>query len=69
MVETSSAEERALRDVGKYGLLGDLRGEECDEFIRRGGIESEAVCTASKMWAGISISLDEDQSALLAIVE
>ena len=62
MEETSSAEDRALRDLAMRDLLGDLesafRGEERAELGRRAGTESDAVWTASRMCAGISIVMD-----------
>lgn len=55
-MERSSAEDLALRDLGKRGMLG-FRGDVwADLTLRRG--RSDAVCTASKIWEGISIVMD-----------
>ena len=51
-------EERALRDLAKRGSLRDFRSEDLAEGMRAGGCErSDAVVTASKMCAGMSIAM------------
>ena len=55
-----STEERALRSFGKRGSLRDFRSDDVAEGTRAGeGCEnSDAVVTASKMCAGMSIAME-----------
>ena len=53
-----STEERALRSFGKRSSLRDFRRDDLAEGMRAGGCESsDAVVTASKMCAGMSIAM------------
>ncbi len=56
-------EERALRDLAKRGSLRDFRSDDLAEGMRVGGgcEKSDAVVTASKMCAGMSIAMEAEQ--------